>query len=376
MSSSPSCSSTVYPLLCVRIRSPSGRSAARSPPGSWRRSRAACSAAPDSRPARPARRRRPVRGAVSSKAASTARCRAAAMGRGPAGSSTRRGPRMRNRVPDMTRQYWTRTWPGQFHNGVTLSPDVAGRCWWRGVARSAHSRRAPPPVRRGRAVPRSFGPGVCSRTCSWGMCRQCPGFKTSFAYSFRIPYSHAHDLHGGGGRSHRLRGRRAAAAPARASQTSRSARSPRGPAPGPRLGEHQPHLAPLADRVVADTTPETLAGHDVVFLALPHGQSAAIADAAGTGHPDRRLRRRLPARRRRRPGRSSTAPPHAGTWPYGLPELPGARAALTGAKRVAVPGLLPDRLHAGARPGRRRRAGRARTWSWSPRPGPPAPASP
>ena len=32
---------------------------------------------------------------------------------------------------------------------------------------------------------------------------------------------------------------------------------------------------------------------------------------------------------------------HAGTWPYGLPELPGQRAKLTGATRVAVPGCYP-----------------------------------
>jgi N-acetyl-gamma-glutamyl-phosphate reductase len=32
---------------------------------------------------------------------------------------------------------------------------------------------------------------------------------------------------------------------------------------------------------------------------------------------------------------------HAGTWPYGLPELPGHREALMGAKRVAVPGCYP-----------------------------------
>lgn len=33
--------------------------------------------------------------------------------------------------------------------------------------------------------------------------------------------------------------------------------------------------------------------------------------------------------------------PHAGTWPYGLPELPGGRAALAGARRIAVPGCYP-----------------------------------
>ena len=39
---------------------------------------------------------------------------------------------------------------------------------------------------------------------------------------------------------------------------------------GQRLGALQPHLLPLADRVLEPTAPETLAGHDVVFLALPH----------------------------------------------------------------------------------------------------------
>jgi N-acetyl-gamma-glutamyl-phosphate reductase len=48
---------------------------------------------------------------------------------------------------------------------------------------------------------------------------------------------------------------------------------------GETLGALQPHLSPLADRVLEETTVDTLSGHDVVFLALPHGQSAAIAGA-------------------------------------------------------------------------------------------------
>jgi N-acetyl-gamma-glutamyl-phosphate reductase len=32
---------------------------------------------------------------------------------------------------------------------------------------------------------------------------------------------------------------------------------------------------------------------------------------------------------------------HAGSWPYGLPELPGARERLRGATRIAVPGCYP-----------------------------------
>ena len=38
---------------------------------------------------------------------------------------------------------------------------------------------------------------------------------------------------------------------------------------------------PLADRVLEPTTLETLAGHDVVFLALPHGQSGELAAQLG-----------------------------------------------------------------------------------------------
>ena len=52
-----------------------------------------------------------------------------------------------------------------------------------------------------------------------------------------------------------------------------------GSSAGTRLGAHQRHLLPLADRILEETTPEILAGHDVVFLGLPHGQSAVIAEA-------------------------------------------------------------------------------------------------
>src|SRR3954466_12183480 len=50
---------------------------------------------------------------------------------------------------------------------------------------------------------------------------------------------------------------------------------------GQPLGVLQPHLMPLADRVLEETTIETLSGHDVVFLALPHGQSGAVAAELG-----------------------------------------------------------------------------------------------
>ncbi|MEU5211242.1 N-acetyl-gamma-glutamyl-phosphate reductase [Streptomyces sp. NPDC020742] len=109
---------------------------------------------------------------------------------------------------------------------------------------------------------------------------------------------------------------------------------------GERLGPLQPHLLPLADRELRPTSAEELAGHDVVFLGLPHGQSAAVAEQLG---PDV-LVVDLGADFRLRSAADWTAfygSEHAGTWPYGLPELPGARAALEGSKRIAVPGCYP-----------------------------------
>lgn len=109
---------------------------------------------------------------------------------------------------------------------------------------------------------------------------------------------------------------------------------------GSRLGELQPHLHSLADRELVDTSVEHLAGHDVVFLALPHGASAGIAAQlpedtlvidAGADH-----RLEDPMAWEKFYGSA-----HAGTWPYGLPELPGHRERLRGARRIAVPGCYP-----------------------------------
>ncbi|MGW0538364.1 N-acetyl-gamma-glutamyl-phosphate reductase [Streptomyces sp. NPDC003032] len=109
---------------------------------------------------------------------------------------------------------------------------------------------------------------------------------------------------------------------------------------GQLLGTLQPHLAPLADRILEPTTAETLSGHDVVFLALPHGQSATIAERLGENvlvvdmGADFRLADAAD-------WEQFYGSPHAGTWPYGLPELPGNRTALKTTTRIAVPGCYP-----------------------------------
>jgi N-acetyl-gamma-glutamyl-phosphate reductase len=97
---------------------------------------------------------------------------------------------------------------------------------------------------------------------------------------------------------------------------------------------------PLADRVLEETSVDTLGGHDVVFLALPHGQSGAVAEQLGDDTvvidcgADFRLTD--PAMWEKFYGSA-----HAGSWPYGLPELPGQRELLEGARRIAVPGCYP-----------------------------------
>jgi len=130
---------------------------------------------------------------------------------------------------------------------------------------------------------------------------------------------------------------------------------------GTALGEHHPHLRSLADRVLAPTSTDVLADHDVVVLALPHGASGAIAaelDARGSDAvvldlgADHRLTDAAAWTR-------FYGSPHAGTWPYGLPELLHAdertaaaqRAALAGARRVAVPGCNVTAVTLGLQPG-------------------------
>ncbi|SCF30277.1 N-acetyl-gamma-glutamyl-phosphate reductase [Micromonospora purpureochromogenes] len=97
-----------------------------------------------------------------------------------------------------------------------------------------------------------------------------------------------------------------------------------------------PQLAGL-DLTLTATDPAALADADLVFLALPHGQSAALAAAlpATVKVVD------LGADHRLHDADAWTryyGGPHAGAWTYGLPELPGQRAAIAAATRVASTG--------------------------------------
>ena len=123
---------------------------------------------------------------------------------------------------------------------------------------------------------------------------------------------------------------------------------------GQPLGSVHPHLTPLADRLLEDTTLEALADHDAVVLALPHGHSATLADAL----PGDVVVIDCGADFRLADESAWTAfydTPYAGSWPYGMPELPTAtgpqRAALAGASRVAVPGCYPTAVSLALAPG-------------------------
>ncbi len=124
---------------------------------------------------------------------------------------------------------------------------------------------------------------------------------------------------------------------------------------GQPLAAVQPHLASLAHLTFADTTPQTLAGHDVVFLALPHGHSGALAAAL----PDDTLIVDCGADHRLADAdawASFYGGDHHGAWAYGLPELMLAggrrqREELAGVRRIAVPGCNASAITLALAPG-------------------------
>jgi len=109
---------------------------------------------------------------------------------------------------------------------------------------------------------------------------------------------------------------------------------------GEPLGSIHPNLTRYADRVLVKTSAESLATADIVFLALPHGESASLAAQLPAGLPiidlgaDFRLTDASAWER-------FYGGPHAGTWTYGLPELAGQRDQVAEASRVANPGCYP-----------------------------------
>jgi N-acetyl-gamma-glutamyl-phosphate reductase len=123
---------------------------------------------------------------------------------------------------------------------------------------------------------------------------------------------------------------------------------------GSLLIDHQPHLRSLAHLTLQETDAETLAGHDVVFLALPHGASGAISAQLGDDvlvvdcGADHRLTSEAE-------WNAFYGGDYAGAWPYGVPELPTVdgkqRDALAGVTRIAAPGCNASSVSLAIAPG-------------------------
>lgn len=123
---------------------------------------------------------------------------------------------------------------------------------------------------------------------------------------------------------------------------------------GQRLIDVQPHLRSHAHLNLVTTTPETLAGHDVVFLALPHGASGEL-----TAHlPESTLVVDCGADHRLESEADWAAfygGDYFGAWAYGVPELPVVdgpqRVNLAHTRRIAAPGCNASTVALALAPG-------------------------
>ncbi|UCR90241.1 N-acetyl-gamma-glutamyl-phosphate reductase [Mycetocola spongiae] len=124
---------------------------------------------------------------------------------------------------------------------------------------------------------------------------------------------------------------------------------------GQSVGSVHPHLRSLADMVFVETTPENLNGHDIVFLALPHGASGALTAQLDEGvlvvdcGADHRLESE-------EDWAAFYGGEFYGAWSYGVPELLHAdgtrqRDRLIGATRIAAPGCNASTVELSLAPG-------------------------
>jgi N-acetyl-gamma-glutamyl-phosphate reductase len=118
---------------------------------------------------------------------------------------------------------------------------------------------------------------------------------------------------------------------------------------GERVTNLHPQLTAYGERIFEATNSEALANCDLVFLAMPHGESAKVVARLS---PETRIvdlgadfRLESAAAWQKYYGGE-----HAGTWVYGLPELPGAREQIKKSIRVANPGCYATVIALAAAP--------------------------
>jgi N-acetyl-gamma-glutamyl-phosphate reductase len=115
---------------------------------------------------------------------------------------------------------------------------------------------------------------------------------------------------------------------------------------GRSLGALHPQLATLADLQVTAFEPADV-DVDFVFMALPHSQSAQYAVHIDVPVVDLGADFRLqdPLAWQKYYGGT-----HAGTWTYGLPEIPGQREQISASTKVANPGCYATAIALAAAP--------------------------
>lgn len=118
---------------------------------------------------------------------------------------------------------------------------------------------------------------------------------------------------------------------------------------GQPLSTIHPQLAALGDVTFEATTPEVLSRADLVFLALPHGASAAVVRALPAEKRIVDLGADFRLRSADHWSRFYPGFAHAGTWTYGLPELV-SRDSLAEATRIANPGCYATAIALGFAP--------------------------
>lgn len=110
-----------------------------------------------------------------------------------------------------------------------------------------------------------------------------------------------------------------------------------GSSAGHAVTDLHPHLPQLEGLVFSETSAPVLASADIVFLALPHGESGALAAQL----PDTTRVVDLGADHRLRDAQAwnrSYGGSFRDPWTFGLPELPGQRAQIAASDRVANSG--------------------------------------
>ena len=118
---------------------------------------------------------------------------------------------------------------------------------------------------------------------------------------------------------------------------------------GERITDLHSHLITYGDQRFAGTDIDAINKCDLIFLALPHGQSAEIVKQI-----DERVKvvdlgadYRLKSERAWKQYYNDS---YAGAWVYGLPELPGKRDLIKKSSRVANPGCYATAIALAAAP--------------------------